>query len=75
MDWSADLSVDEITESVWTLADGLTLEGSSVLSGNTMTSVTISGGDAGETYLCTNRITTTTGNIRERSGTLVLRQQ
>jgi len=67
VDWSAWLAGDEIASSQWLLGVGALLE---VLTDtNTATSATVwlQGGQAGITYLVTNRIVTAGGRTDDRT--------
>lgn len=75
MDWSAHLETDLISTSTWTIPAGLTHVANGVITGNTKTYITLSGGGAGNTYIVTNTITVANSNdVYERSGSLVVRQ-
>ena len=75
-DWSALMTAEgvEISSSVWTVPAGLTNEGEG--SSSTATSITLSGGTIGESYLVTNEITTTSNGsttlVFERSFYIVI---
>lgn len=74
MDWSAHLGEETIANSSWIIPAGLTLVANGVVSGNTKTYVTLSGGTAGHTYIITNTVYTSTNNqIWQRSGRLDVR--
>jgi len=74
MDWSAHLDTDTIANSSWTIPTGLTHVANGVVSGNTKTYVTVSGGTSGHTYVLTNTVYTSTNNqIWQRSGRLDVR--
>lgn len=75
MDWSAHLQTQTIVASAWTVPVGLVMESNGVLMGNTKTSITISGGTARTEYIVTNTVTTSTGQVYERSGTVSVRQK
>lgn len=67
VDWSAWLAGDEIASSEWLLEDGALIE--IVTDTNTATKATVwlRGGNAGTTYLVTNRIVTTGGRTDDRT--------
>ncbi len=69
MDWSAFLQSvsDSINQSTWR-ADGLTVSGPAIDPNAPMTTlVWLEGGDPGQTYTVSNRITTGAGRVVERS--------
>lgn len=68
VDWSRWLAGDEIAASEWIVASGLTK--TSETNSPTKTTVWLSGGDAGQSYSVTNRITTTGGRTEDRSFTI-----
>jgi hypothetical protein len=70
VDWSRWLAGDEISSSEWLLENGAAIE--KVTDTNTTTSATVwlRGGDAGTTYLVTNRIVTTGGRTDDRTITV-----
>lgn len=74
MDWSAHLQLQTIVSSSWTAATGLVVEATAVLTGNTKTAITVSGGTARTDYAVTNTITTSTGQVYERTGVVSVRQ-
>ena len=67
VDWSLWLAGDEISSSEWILEDGVDLE--QVTAANTATKATVwlRGGEAGTTYLVTNRIVTVGGRTDDRT--------
>lgn len=73
MDWSAHIGTQTITASAWTVPAGLTIQASSVVTGNNKTAVVLSGGTARREYYVTNQVTTSTGNIYRRTGLLIVR--
>lgn len=74
MDWTAHIGEDTIANSSWTLTAGITLVANGVVSGNTKTYISISGGESGKTYIITNTVYTSTNNqILQRSGRLDVR--
>lgn len=76
MDWSAHLAEETIANSSWTVTNGVSIVANGVVTGNTKTYVTISGGTAGHTYILTNTVYTSTNNqIWQRSGRLDVRNQ
>ncbi len=77
MDWSAHLPAQRIVVSAWAIepVGSLVMESNSVLTGNTKTSITVSGGTARTEYYVTNTVTTTTGQVYERTGTVSVRQK
>ncbi|MFQ5783623.1 MAG: hypothetical protein ACE5H8_02215 [Alphaproteobacteria bacterium] len=68
IDWTAWLAGDSIAASAWIVPAGLTKVGEAIE--GDVAVVTLSGGTAGETYVVTNRITTTDGRTDDRSFTL-----
>ena len=72
-DWAAWLGTDTIATSAWSVATGLT----EVSDTNTTTTTTVwvSGGTAGASYLCTNTITTAEGRTDERSLVVMVRER
>jgi hypothetical protein len=67
VDWSAWLAGDQIASSEWLLEQGALLE--IVTDTNTATKATVwlRGGEAGTTYLDTNRIVTSGGRTDDRT--------
>lgn len=70
IDWSAWLDTDAISTSTWTVPSGITQDSST--SDTTTTTVWLSGGTVGQSYLVTNRITTTAGRTDERTIRIVV---
>jgi hypothetical protein len=70
VDWSAWLSTDTISTSLWTVPTGII----KVTDNNTTTSATawFSGGTLGKVYTIVNRITTLGGRTDERTISLFL---
>lgn len=68
VDWSRWLAGDEISTSEWTVPGGLTKVSDSMTT--TKATVWLSGGTAGQSYIVTNRITTTGSRTEERSFTI-----
>ncbi|MCC6364928.1 MAG: hypothetical protein IT165_15530 [Bryobacterales bacterium] len=68
IDWTRWLAGDQIAASEWIVASGLTKMADS----KTATSATVwlSGGTAGQSYIVTNRITTSAGRTEDRSFTV-----
>lgn len=73
MDWSAHLGQETIANSAWSIPAGLTLVANGIVEGNIKTYVTISGGNTGKTYVITNTVHTSNGQIWQRSGRLDVR--
>lgn len=73
IDWSLWLGTDTINTSTWTIDSGLT-KGLDLVASN-MTTVWLSGGVAGSTYVITNAITTFGGRTAQRSFIVVLDSQ
>ena len=67
VDWSAWLAGDEISSSEWLLEQGAVIEKVTGTSTTTKTTVWLRGGQAGTTYLVTNRIVTTGGRTDDRT--------
>jgi len=73
-DWSDWLKTgDTIQTSVWTVPAGLVKESEAATT--TTTTVWLSGGTLGETYLVTNRITTVQGRIEDHSMQFIIRDK
>ena len=66
-DWTSWLNGDTIAGSVWAVETGLTKGAESISADRRFTSVFLSGGTAGSTYLVTNTITTGTGRSDSRT--------
>lgn len=74
MDWSRHLnSGATISTSSWTVDTGLTKVGEGIVSGNTKTSVQVSGGQPGTEYACTNTVVTSDGETKKRIGIVRVR--
>lgn len=72
LDWSGRLDDgDSITDSEWTVPDGLTAGPTSM--SQTATKIWLSGGTLGENYTLLNRITTAEGRILDQSAKLRVR--
>jgi hypothetical protein len=67
VDWSSWLAGDEISSSEWLLEEGTAIEKASDSKTATKTTVWLRGGNAGTTYLVTNRIVTVAGRTDDRS--------
>lgn len=65
VDWSDWLGTDTISSSNWTIATGIT--STSHTSTTTTSTVWLSGGTAGYTYECVNRIVTAGGRTDDRT--------
>ncbi|MEN6533105.1 MAG: hypothetical protein ABFD89_05540 [Bryobacteraceae bacterium] len=65
VDWTRWLADDEIATSEWIVAPGITK--ASETNSLTKATVWLSGGEAGQSYSVTNRITTTGGRTEDRS--------
>lgn len=70
VNWAAWLGTDTIASSAWVVPTGLTQV--SVSSTTTTATIVISGGTAGQTYMITNRITTTQGRIDDRTAIIYI---
>jgi len=71
-DWLTD--GDTIATSTWTASDpDITIDTST--NDDTTTTAWLSGGTAGETYLLTNRITTTNGYTEDRTFRILVRER
>ena len=72
MDWTGGLnSGATVSGSVWALSSSeLTNVTDGIVSGSLKTTIKLSGGIEGQTYLCTNTITTSDGETRSRVGVL-----
>lgn len=73
LDWSAYLQSETIVSSQWILPDGITKQSESHT--GTKAIVWLSGGTAGCSYLCTNRITTSGGRQQDETAELTVRQR
>ncbi len=77
IDWTDDgfLAEDEtISSSLWTVPVGLTQhESDSIDSENIVTTIWIDGGEHGQEYLITNKITTSLGRIAEGAVKIICR--
>jgi hypothetical protein len=67
VDWSAWLGGDQIASSEWLLEQGALIEKVTDTSTATKATVWLRGGQAGTTYLVTNRIVTTGGRTDDRT--------
>ena len=65
LDWSARVTNDTITNSEWTVPQGLTKQ--TELSTATKTTVWLAGGVSGQTYTIVNRIQTEGGRTMDQS--------
>lgn len=75
MDWSQWLATgDDLATSTWTTTTGL-VKDSDVLDADNTTTVWLSGGTPGQTYVATNRITTTGGRTDDRSITVFVTER
>lgn len=72
-DWSDWLVDDTIASSTWTLQTGLTAGTNSFT--DTVTTVWIAGGTAGQQYTAANRITTAGGRTDERTLIITVEQR
>ena len=70
VDWSAWLAGDEISSSEWLLDQGAEIEKVTDTMTATTTTIWLRGGDAGTTYLVTNRIVTAGGRTDDRTITV-----
>jgi hypothetical protein len=75
IDWSDWLeSADTIATSAWAVTAGITVDDDTQF-GDDGTTVTLSGGTAGEEYAAKNTITTTSGLTEERSILIIVEEQ
>lgn len=75
LDWSQWLTPgDNLATSTWTTATGLVID-SDVLEADNTTTVWLSGGTAGMTYIVTNRITTVGARTEDRSITVFVTER
>ena len=58
---------DTISTSTWTVPVGITKVTSSIIASNTKTKIWFSGGTAGETYSCLNRVVTAGGRTWDQT--------
>lgn len=72
VDWSRALVSDTIAASVWVVAAGIT-KASDTFS-DTVTTIWLSGGQQGQKYRITNRITTAAGAVDDKSFYVWVRQ-
>ena len=73
-DWSSWLASGEtVSTSVWTVPAGITASAEST--GTDSTKLTLAGGTAGTNYTVANKVTTTTGQIVERSFVLMVEER
>jgi hypothetical protein len=70
VDWSLWLGEDQITGSQWILAPGALLEQVTDTHTATRSTVWLRGGEAGKSYVVTNRIVTSGGRTDDRSITV-----
>ncbi len=68
IDWTRWLASDQVATSEWLVPTGLTKVGDSKTASSA--TVWLSGGTAGQSYMVTNRITTTGGRTEDRSFTI-----
>lgn len=74
MDWTEGLNdTATISTSTWTVTSGITNAADTIVTGSLKTTLRLTGGTAGATYTCTNRITTSDGETLERSGQVRVR--
>lgn len=73
VDWAPWLGVRTITASDWTVETGITIDDED--STSTTTTVRLSGGTWGATYIATNRITASDGEEEERTITIKIQQE
>ena len=74
MDWSSHIGTGTIANSSWSLTAGVTLVANGIVSGNTTTYITVSGGTVGHTYILTNTVhLSSNGEVLQRSGRLDIR--
>lgn len=72
-DWTRGLNSGAVVQgtNTWSATpSGLTFASQTIQAGGLKTSALISAGVAGETYIVTNRVTTSDGETLEESGTL-----
>ena len=67
VDWTAWLAGDEISTSIWLLEEGALIEQVADSKTATKATVWLRGGQAGTTYLVTNRIVTVGGRTDDRT--------
>ena len=67
VDWSLWLAGDEIFTSEWLLEEGALIEKATDSNTTTKATVWLRGGQAGTTYLVTNRIVTVGGRTADRT--------
>ena len=64
-DWLDEVTDESISTSTWTVPSGITKDSDSKMDG--ITTIWLSGGTAGETYLIANRIVTSASRTEDRS--------
>lgn len=74
MDWSAQLGKETIANSSWTIPEGITPVSNGIIEGRNKTFIMLSGGTDDTSYVLTNTIILSTGEIYERSGQLDVKQ-
>lgn len=72
-DWTSHIGTDTIASETTTVPSGITKVTSGIVSGAKKTSVTLSGGTAGENYEITCTVVLTGGETLERTGTVAVR--
>ena len=72
-DWSAELGVDTISTSTWTLDAGITKDSDSKT--DTAATAWVSGGTAGMTYKVVNTIVTAAGRTHSKEWYLRIQEQ
>ena len=72
IDWTRWLEGDTIVSSTWTVPTGITSHDKIINSGNQKTTVWLSGGTLGSSYVITNVIVTTVGRTKEITFTVTI---
>ena len=73
MDWRGRLGTSTLLTSTWKVW-GLTMVDESLVVGDQAASIQVSGGRAGQDYLCRNTVTTSDGEVWQRTGIVKVRQ-
>lgn len=73
VDWTLWLDDDTISASAWVVSAGLVV--TSQVETTKVATVWISSGTAGQTYSVTNRITTASGRVDERTFSIIVRHK
>lgn len=72
-DWLASRGSDTISASAWIVPDGITKDSDEFT--DTVATIWLSGGTAGETYSLTNRVTTAGGRVQDKTIKIKVKEQ